>query len=361
MPDLFDTLTLRGVTLRNRIGVSPMCQYWSDDGKASDWHLVHLGSFAIGGAALIIAEATAVEPRGRISARDAGLWNDQQIGPLRRTTNFMKQYGAVPGIQLAHAGRKASTAPPYTPGTTRENRRQILPADGGWTPLGPSAIPFYAGDPAPQALTLAEIKSIQTLFVDSAARALEAGYQWLEMHGAHGYLAHSFLSPLSNQRTDAYGGSLENRMRFTLETASLLRRAWPEHLPMSVRISATDWVDGGWSIEDSVALGRKLKDLGIDIISYSSGALVEYAKIPVKPGFQVPLAEKVRRDAGIATMAVGLITQPRQAQDIIAHGQADVVQLAREMMRDPHWAYRAAVALNQRAAVKLPQSYDYAI
>jgi 2,4-dienoyl-CoA reductase-like NADH-dependent reductase (Old Yellow Enzyme family) len=352
MPHLFDPLTIKSVTLRNRIGVSPMCQYSSDDGVATDWHLVHLGSRALGGASLVIAEATAVSPEGRITPGDAGLWADKHIEPLARITRFVKQHGAVAGIQLAHAGRKASAAVPWAGGAH-------LAADaGGWTPVAPSALAF-GGElkKVPHALTLGEIKQVQADFVAAAQRSLAVGYEWLELHSAHGYLSHEFLSPLSNQRTDGYGGSFENRIRFLLETTRAVRAVWPERLPYTVRLSCTDWVDGGWDIDQSVELSRRLKAEGIDLIDCSSGGAGPHAKIPVGPGYQVPFAEKIRREAGIATAAVGLITEAKQADAIIQSGQADLVLLAREELRDPYWPAHAARALGHAAAVPPPSQY----
>jgi 2,4-dienoyl-CoA reductase-like NADH-dependent reductase (Old Yellow Enzyme family) len=352
MPHLFDPLTIKSVTLRNRIGVSPMCQYSSDDGVATDWHLVHLGSRALGGASLVIAEATAVSPEGRITPGDAGIWADKHIEPLARITRFVKQHGAVAGIQLAHAGRKASAAVPWAGGAH-------LAADaGGWTPVAPSALAF-GGElkKVPHALTLGEIKQVQADFVAAAQRSLAVGYEWLELHSAHGYLSHEFLSPLSNQRTDGYGGSFENRIRFLLETTRAVRAVWPERLPYTVRLSCTDWVDGGWDIDQSVELSRRLKAEGIDLIDCSSGGAGPHAKIPVGPGYQVPFAEKIRREAGIATAAVGLITEAKQADAIIQSGQADLVLLAREELRDPYWPAHAARALGHAAAVPPPSQY----
>ncbi|MGV3531255.1 MAG: NADH:flavin oxidoreductase/NADH oxidase [Chthoniobacteraceae bacterium] len=358
MPDLFQPLTVRSVTLRNRIGVSPMCMYWSDDGLMSDWHLVHLGSRAIGGAALIIAEATAVSPEGRISPRDAGIWSDAHIPPLERCTRFMKEYGAVPGIQIAHSGRKGATAPPYVKDAPQGT---LPPEQGGWQPMGPSTAPFYPEDPAPRELTVEEIRTIQEQFRAATARANAAGFDWVEFHSAHGYLAHSFLSPLSNFRTDEYGGSFENRMRFTVETARIMRREWPEEKPMSVRLSVSDWKEGGWTPEDSVKLSLLLKAEGVDVIACSSGAAAPGVKYPAGPGWQVPLSEKVREGAEIQTAAVGLITEPAQADEIIRQERADIVLLGREMLRDPYWPFHAAVALDRRSELKLPAPYDYAV
>ncbi len=354
MPGLFDPFTLRGVTLRNRIGVSPMCQYSSVDGLMTDWHLVHLGARAVGGAGLVITEATAVEARGRISPYDAGLWNEAQMAPMTRIAAFVKAQGAVPGIQLAHAGRKASTARPWEGGGPVED------AHGGWEPVAPSALPFDDGSRAPRTLSLGEIRDVQAAHADAARRALQAGFEWAEIHAAHGYLAHEFLSPLSNTRTDEYGGPFDNRIRFLLETARAVRGVWPERLPLAVRLSCTDWAEGGWTLEDSVALSARLRGEGVDLIDCSSGGSVPHARIPVGPGYQVPFAEAVRHGADIPTAAVGLITDPAQANAIIDQGQADIVLLAREMLRDPFWPLRAARALGQPSAAPLPPQYGRA-
>jgi 2,4-dienoyl-CoA reductase-like NADH-dependent reductase (Old Yellow Enzyme family) len=350
---LFEPLTIRSVTLRNRIGVSPMCQYSSEDGVATDWHLVHLGSRAIGGAGLVIAEATAVSPEGRISPGDAGIWADKHIEPVARINRFIKLHGAVPGIQLAHAGRKASDTRPW------EDGDQLANDKGGWPTLAPSAIAF-GGDltKVPRAMTEADIAKVQNDFVAATKRSLTAGTEWLELHFAHGYLAHEFLSPLSNQRTDRYGGSFENRIRFALETTRAVRAAWPDKFPFTVRLSCSDWVPGGWDIEQSVELARRLKAEGVDLIDCSSGGSAPNAKIEVGPGYQVPFAERIRRDAGIATAAVGFITEPRQADDIIRNGHADIVLLARELLRDPYWPAHAARTLGQKD--KLPPPIQYA-
>jgi len=353
MSSLFDPLTVRGITMRNRIGISPMCQYSSQDGYANDWHLVHMGARAVGGAGLIIAEATAVEPRGRITPFCAGLWEDAQIGPLLKITKFIKQYGAVAGIQLAHAGRKASASRPW------EGDRLLREEEVGWEAWGPSPLAFGDNLPrAPHAMTVSEIHGVTGRFVEATRRAAAAGYGFLELHAAHGYLAHSFLSPLSNRRDDEYGGAFENRIRFTLETFRAMRAVWPEQLPMSVRLSCTDWVEGGWTIDDSVELSKRLKSDGADFIDCSSGALVPDAKIPFAPGFQVPFAERIRKEAGISTMAVGGITAPRQAEEIIAGGRADIVLIARESLRDPHWPARAAKELlGTHFSSQLPVQY----
>lgn len=355
MSHLFAPFTLKSVTLRNRIGVSPMCMYSSDDGVANDWHLVHLGARAAGGAALVIAEATAVSPEGRISPGDAGLWADRHVEPLARINRFVKSQGAVPGLQLAHAGRKASAARPWDGGA------HLADDAGGWPVIGPSALAFGAPlTKVPREMTTADIARVQADFVAAAKRALGAGYEWLELHAAHGYLAHEFLSPKSNHRTDRYGGSFENRMRFLLETARAVRVAWPDRLPLTVRLSCTDWVEGGWNIEESVELSRQLKAEGVDLIDCSSGGGVADAKIPVGPGYQVPLAERIRREAGIATAAVGLITEAAQADGIVREGKADLVFLARAVLNDPHWPLHAAKALGQGAALKPPRQYGRA-
>jgi 2,4-dienoyl-CoA reductase-like NADH-dependent reductase (Old Yellow Enzyme family) len=337
--NLFTPLTVRGVTFRNRIAVSPMCQYSSVDGLATDWHLVHLGSRAVGGAGLVMTEAAAVEARGRISPADAGIWKDEHIDPLARITRFLREHGAVAGIQLAHAGRKASTRRPWEGGGT------IPESAGGWPTVAPSAVPSQPEDPAPVELSHAGIHSIVDAFRTAARRALRAGFQVVEIHGAHGYLIHEFLSPLSNRRTDEYGGSFENRIRFALEVAEAVRGAWPLNLPLFLRISATDWVEGGWTPDESVELARRVQPLGVDLIDCSSGGSAANAKVPLAPGYQVPFAERIRREAGILTGAVGMITMPRQADEIIRSGKADLVLLAREFLRDPYFPLDAARAL----------------
>lgn len=352
MAHLFEPVTIKSVTLRNRIGVSPMCQYSSEDGVATDWHLVHLGSRAIGGAGLVIAEATAVAPEGRISPGDAGLWADKHIEPLARINRFLQQHGAVAGIQIAHAGRKASAALPWQGGG------HLADDAGGWPTVAPSAVAF-GGDlgKIPRAMTAADIAQTQADFVAAAKRALAAGYQWLELHFAHGYLAHEFLSPLSNFRTDNYGGSFENRIRFVLETTRAVRAVWPENLPLTARLSCSDWVEGGWDIAQSVELARHLKAEGVDLIDCSSGGAVPQAKISVGPDYQVPFAEQIRREAGIATAAVGLITAPKQADEIIRTGKADLVLLAREFLRDAYWPAHAAKVLGHAGVVPPPVQY----
>ena len=337
IPGLFDPLQIRDIAFRNRVGVSPMCQYSSTDGLANEWHLVHLGSRAVGGAGLVMTEAAAILPEGRISPGDLGIWKDAHIEPLARCVKFIAENGAVPGIQLAHAGRKASTAAPW------KGQQVLSEAQGGWRPVvGPSPIPFDAGSPVPAELTVAEISSIANAFAQAASRALQAGFRLVEIHGAHGYLLHEFLSPLSNKRTDNYGGSLENRTRFVRETVQAVRRVWPENLPLFLRISATDWVAGGWDIDQSVELARQVKPLGVDLVDCSSGALVPGAVIPNTPGYQVPFAERIRREAGIRTAAVGLIREASQADQIIRQEQADMVLLARQLLREPYWPLKAA-------------------
>jgi len=338
-PSLFTPLVIREIVFRNRIGVSPMCQYSSQDGFANDWHLVHLGSRAVGGAGAVIAEATAVEARGRISPADLGIWKDEHTPSLARIATFIRQHGAVPGIQLAHAGRKASVRVPT------EGGEALPPSDGGWQTVAPSARPFRSADPAPAELSHDEIREVVAAFRAAALRALEAGFELVEIHAAHGYLLNQFLSPLSNFRTDEYGGPLENRMRFPLEVAAAVRAVWPQRLPLFTRISATDWVEGGWSIEDSVQLAHCLRARGVDLIDCSSGGSSPSAHVPLARGYQVPFAERIRREAGIATAAVGLITRPEQAEEIVAAGKADLVLLGREFLRDPYFPLHAALAL----------------
>ncbi|TGE26752.1 NADPH dehydrogenase NamA [Hymenobacter metallicola] len=336
---LFTPLTIRGLTLKNRITVSPMCMYSSEDGFANDFHLVHLGSRAVGGAGLIIVEATAVAPEGRITPDDLGIWKEEHLPGLQRITTFLKQYGAAAGIQLAHAGRKASTNSPWKP-------TGVVPAhEGGWQTVAPSAVPFHAGQPAPTELDQAGIDKVIADFRAATRRALAAGFQVIEVHAAHGYLLHEFLSPLSNARTDAYGGSFENRIRLLLQVVDATRAEWPADYPLLVRISATDWTEGGWTVEESVALARALQEKGVDLIDCSTGGNVPTAQIPVGPGYQVEFAERVKKEAGILTGAVGIITNAAQAEAIIASGQADLVLLAREMLRDPHFPLHAAQEL----------------
>jgi 2,4-dienoyl-CoA reductase-like NADH-dependent reductase (Old Yellow Enzyme family) len=342
MTQLFDPLAIRDITFANRVFVSPMCQYSSTDGYASDWHFVHLGSRAVGGAGLVLTEATAVLPEGRISPQDLGIWMDDHIEPLARVVRFIHEQGSVAGMQLAHAGRKASTYVPWAGhGMIPENK-------GGWNNVvAPSALAFSDGYPMPRALSIDGIQNIVSAFAAAARRACEAGFRVIEIHAAHGYLIQEFLSPLSNQRTDSYGGSFENRTRILREIVAAVRGAWPEGAPLFVRISATDWIDGGWEIQQSVELARQLKELGADLIDCSSGGNLLNAKIPVGPGYQTQFAEQIRREANILTGAVGMITLPIQAEHILFTGQADAVVIARELLRDPYWPLRAARELGQ--------------
>jgi 2,4-dienoyl-CoA reductase-like NADH-dependent reductase (Old Yellow Enzyme family) len=333
---LFSPLSVKSVTLRNRIGVSPMCQYSSEDGFANDWHFAHLAQRAIGGAGLIFTEAAGVTPEGRISPEDLGVWSEKHFEPLERITHFVVQQGAVPGIQLAHAGRKASTFRPWS------GAGEVKPDKGGWQVVGPSPEPFADNYPKPKELSVAEIGKLQEAFVTAAKRSVDAGFRVIEVHGAHGYLFHEFYSPLSNRRTDQYGGSFENRTRFLRDSVAAVRGVLPDRCPLFVRISCTDWTEGGWDIEQSVELGRQLKALGVDVIDCSTGGNVKDAKIPVGTGYQTPFAARIRRDADIATAAVGLITGAAQADHIVQSGQADLVLLARELLRSPYWPLEAA-------------------
>jgi 2,4-dienoyl-CoA reductase-like NADH-dependent reductase (Old Yellow Enzyme family) len=347
--NLFSPLRIKEVTFRNRIVVSPMCQYSCEDGFATNWHLVHLGSRAVGGAGLVIVEATAIEPFGRISAQDLGLWKDAQIEKLNEIAQFIKAQGAAAGIQIGHAGRKASTQAPWV------GHSYVPPSEGGWQPVAPSAIPFRISDPAPAELTRSQIKDLVNAFAATAERALRAGFEVLELHGAHGYLIHEFLSPLSNTRTDEYGGSFDNRIRFLLEATERVRQVWPNNLPLFVRLSATDWVEGGWTLQESADLSLRLKQLGVDLIDCSSGGTVPNAKIPSHPGYQVEFAAEVRQRAEILTGAVGLITDANHANQIVEDGKADLVLLARELLRDPYWPLHAARKL--QAKVPVPDQY----
>jgi 2,4-dienoyl-CoA reductase-like NADH-dependent reductase (Old Yellow Enzyme family) len=342
MPHLFDPLTLRGLTLPHRVLVSPMCQYSSADGFANDWHVVHLGSRAVGGAALVFTEATAVTADGRISPDDLGIWRDEHIDQLGRIVRFIHGQRTAAGMQIAHAGRKGSTAAPWRGGLG------VPPDSGGWQPVGPTGDAFTTGYPVPRALATGEIPAIVEAFSHAAGRALAAGFDVLEVHAAHGYLIHQFLSPLVNSRTDQYGGSFANRARLCLEIVESVRAVWPERLPLFVRISATDWAPGGWDVDQSVELSRLLRDRGVDLVDCSSGGSVAHAQIAVAPGYQVPFAERIRRDANVATGAVGLITTAAQAEDIVVNGRADCVLLAREMLRDPYWPERAARELDSQ-------------
>ena len=354
MPDLFSPLSQRGVTFRNRIGVSPMCQYSSQDGFSSDWHLVHLGSRAVGGAGVVFTEAAAVGPAGRISPQDLGIWMDDHVDGLTRITRFVRAQGATAGIQLAHAGRKASTAPPW------EGRSAVDPEHGGWEPLAPSALAYDEGYLTPRALKAEEIHAVRDQSCDAARRSLDAGFQVLELHAAHGYLLHSFLSPLSNRRNDEYGGTFEGRTRLLLEVAEDVRRVWPEEQPLWVRISTTDWVEGGWTVDDSVELARRLRERGVDLIDCSSGGLDPRQEIPAGAGYQLPGARRVRREAKIPVAAVGMITEPMQADTIIRNQDADVVLMAREFLRSPYWPLHAAPVVHRAGEPGVPVQYERA-
>ena len=346
MSALFSPLTLRGTTLRNRVLVSPMCMYSSHDGHPDDWHLVHLGSFARGGAGLVMTEATAVVPEGRISPWDAGIWSDEH--DYSRITSFVRSQGAVAGIQLAHAGRKASTQRPW------EGHAYVPPEEGGWQAVGPSAIGF--GDlPAPHELTVEDIARVVEAFAAAARRAIAQGFELVEVHGAHGYLVHEFLSPLTNTRTDRYGGDLAGRARFALEVVEAVRAALPDGTPLLLRVSATDWADGGWTVDETVELARRVAERGVDLVDVSSGGNVPQQRITVGPGYQVPLARRIRAEAGVRTAAVGLITSPVQAEQVVSDGSADAVLLARELLRNPHWPLLAAHEL--KADVRWPEQY----
>lgn len=346
---LFSPFVIRGVTLRNRIMVSPMCQYSCEDGFATDWHLVHLGARAVGGAGLVVAEATAVDPRGRISPRDLGIWKDEHVEGLARVARFVADQGATPGIQLAHAGRKASVPAPWEGGS------YVMPEMGGWQPLGPSPIAYAAGSPVPSALTEAQIAEVISSFAAAARRAQRAGFLVAELHFAHGYLVHEFLSPLSNHRTDRYGGSFENRARLAREITRAVRAVWPEESPLFARLSCTDWTEGGWDVEQSIELARGLNADGVDLIDCSSAGNVHGAKIAAGPGFQTVFAERIKRDAGIPTGAVGFITAAAQADHILRTGQADLVVMARQLLRDPYWPLHAAAELH--VDVSWPNQY----
>jgi len=350
--NLFSPFTLRGVTLRNRIGVSPMCQYSSEDGFANDWHLVHLGSFAAGGAGLVFTEATAVEPRGRISPQDLGIWSDRHVELLSRITRFVHAQGAIAGIQLAHAGRKASTYRPW------DGQGVVPEGAGGWQAVAPSAVAFAPGYPMPHELDEKGIAQIVSAFADAAKRAEQAGFRIIELHGAHGYLLNEFLSPTSNRRTDRYGGTFENRVRMLREVVAAVRKVWPEEHPLFVRISSTEYAPEGWTLEDSVALARQLKTDGVDVVDCSSGGNKAGVKMDAGPGYQTAFSARIRAEAGIATAAVGMISSPTQADHIVRSGQADLVLLAREMLRDPHFALRAARELG--AAGPWPEQYTRA-
>jgi 2,4-dienoyl-CoA reductase-like NADH-dependent reductase (Old Yellow Enzyme family) len=352
--DLLSPLRLRGVTLRNRIAMAPMCQYSAEEGAANDWHLVHLGSRAVGGTGLVIVEATGVTWDGRITPGDLGIWSDEQVEPLARIARFVHGQGAVAGIQLAHAGRKASTAAPWLGGAMLKTA-----AEGGWPVVAPSPIPFYPDDPAPLALDERGIEGIGDAFVAAARRALAAGFKVLEIHAAHGYLLHQFLSPHSNRRTDQYGGSLDNRMRFLLRVTERVRAAMPDDLPLFVRVSATDWAAGGWDIEQSVELSRRLKGLGVDLIDVSTGGNLPTARIPVAKRYQIPCSRRIRDEADIPTGAVGLITDAKEADEIVTGGDADLVLVGRELLREPYWALKAQHAFEEEPA--WPVQYGYAV
>jgi 2,4-dienoyl-CoA reductase-like NADH-dependent reductase (Old Yellow Enzyme family) len=352
--DLLSPLKIRGEEFRNRIVMSPMCQYCATDGLADDWHLVHLGSRAVGGVGLVMVEATAVVADGRITPGDLGIWGDNHIEPLARIARFVRSQGAVAGIQLAHAGRKASCDVPWKGGASLKT-----PEVGGWTVVGPSPIPFAPGDPVPVPLDEAGIEAVIAAFEAAGRRALAAGFRLIEIHSAHGYLLHEFLSPLSNHRQDEYGDSLDNRMRLLLRVATAVRRLMSEDMPLFVRISATDWADGGWDADQSVVLARRLKELGVDLIDVSSGALVPTARIPIGKGYQVPFARKIRCEADIMTGAVGMITDPAHANEIITEGDADLVFVGRELLRQPYWALRAEHELG--AEPGWPTPYGYAV
>ncbi len=354
---LFSPFTLREITLKNRIGVSPMCQYSSEDGFANDWHLVHLGSRAVGGAGLVIVEATAVSPEGRISPKDLGIWQDEHIPELTKITTFIKQHGAAPGIQIAHAGRKASTATPWQGGGS------LTAEQGAWETIAPSALSF-GGDIShvPQAMEQTDINKVIADFVAAAKRAQQAGFQWLEIHAAHGYLLHSFLSPLANKRTDKYGGSLENRARLLYEVATAVRKAWPEKFPLAVRLSCTDWIAEGFTLDESVEVAKQLKLIGVDLVDCSSGFVVpDISTYPFGAAWQVPLSHRIREEADIATAAVGSITEATHADAIIRNGEADIVLLAKQLLRDPYWPYHAAVQLKQNDPIILPRQYARAV
>jgi len=352
MSKLFEPLTIKSVTLKNRLVVSPMCQYSSEDGFASDWHLVHLGSRAVGGAALIIQEATAVSPEGRISPGDLGIWKDEHITRLKNIASFIHEQGSLMGVQLAHAGRKASHATPWKGG------RLLSTSEGGWQNVAPSAIPFTEGTIAPHELTLDEIEKLVDDFKQATLRSVKVGYDVIEIHAAHGYLIHEFLSPLSNQRNDNYGGSFENRSRFLLQIIKAVKEVWLNDKPLFVRISASDWAEGGWSIDDSIKLAVILKQTGVDVIDCSSGGAVKHQKITVGPGYQVPFSDRIRNEAKILTGAVGMIDNAKQAEEILTSGKADLILMAREFLRDPYFPLHAAKQLGDE--IKWPIQYERA-
>ena len=358
MASLFQEFRLKAVVLRNRIAVSPMCQYSSDNGFPNDWHFVHLGSRAVGGAGLVVVEATAVSPEGRISPADSGIYLDDHIAPFAHISRFLKESGAVAGIQIAHAGRKASANKPW------EGDNHIANDQGGWQTVAPSAIAFGGNlDKVPHEMSTADIAKVQHDFVLAAKRSLSAGFEWLELHFAHGYLAHEFYSPLANHRTDEYGGSFDNRIRFLLETFTAVRDVWPERLPLTVRLSVTDWVEGGVTIEESIELTRRLKAAGLDLLDVSQGFVTpDISQIPWGPGFMIPIASRIRKEAGIPTVVGWMITDPQQAEAAVRDDQTDLVMLAREMLRDPYWPYHAAKALGVENAFDiLPVQYARAV
>lgn len=358
MSRLFEPYSLKDVTLRNRVVVSPMCQYSSDNGFPNDWHLVHLGSRAVGGAGLVIVEATAVSPEGRISPADSGIYLDDHVEPFARIVRFMKEHGAVPGIQIAHAGRKASANKPW------EGDNHIETGPLGWDTIAPSAVAFGGNlTKVPKEMTTADIARVRDNFVAAAKRSLAAGFEWLELHFAHGYLAHEFYSPLANRRTDSYGGSFDNRTRFILETLSAVREVWPQRFPLTARLSVTDWLDGGVTLEESIELTRRMKDAGLDLLDVSHGFVTpDISKIPWAPGFLAGHSAQIRKEAGIPTGVGWMISDPKQAEEIVASGQADLVFLARELLRDPYWPYHAAKALGVEDAFNvLPVQYARAV
>lgn len=354
MPNLYDPLTIRSITLRNRIGMSPMCQYCYQDGFSNDWQVLHLGTRAVGGVGLVISEATAVEPQGRISPQDVGIWSDAHVAPLQKVTHAIRENGAVAGIQLAHAGRKACTSRPWDGGKPLRSSDQ-----GWWQAKSASALPFAEGYQTPLAMSIQDIGNVIRSFQSAARRAYAAGFNWLEIHAAHGYLIHNFYSPLSNFREDHYGGVFENRIRFLLEIVESIQLEWPKDLPLTVRISGTDWLDGGWTIRDSVNLARILKAKEVDLIDCSSGGNVSQAPIPVGAGYQVPISETIRRETEIATATVGLITSPMQADEIIRNQRADIVLLGRELLRNPYWALSAAHEVHKKAPIPNPYLRSY--
>ena len=358
MAGLFQEFRLKDVVLKNRIAVSPMCQYSSENGFPNDWHFVHLGSRAVGGAGLVIVEATAVSPEGRISPADSGIYLDEHVEPFSRISRFMKQFGTVPGIQIAHAGRKASA------NKTWEGDNHIETGKGGWDTIAPSAVPFGGLLPkVPLEMTVKDIERVRDAFAAAAQRALAAGFEWLELHFAHGYLAHEFYSPLANKRTDSYGGSFDNRIRFLLETFSAVRKVWPERFPLTARLSVTDWIEGGVTVEESIELVRQLKSAGLDLLDVSQGFVTpDISQIPWGPGFMIPMTSRIRKETGIPTAAGWMITDPQQADEAVKNQHTDIVLLAREMLRDPYWPYHAALKLGvEKSSEILPVQYARAV